>query len=193
MVEKAGKRRNNRGQELQDAAATLFATQGYEKTTIREIAKAVNMLPGSAYYHFDSKQELLLAIYREGVARVCQKVDEAIAAETDPWQRLAAGLGAHLSAILDVQNYPRVLISVVPSQVPEIAEELTTQRDMYEVRFTRLLEDIDLPGGVDRRLLRLFLMGAVNWAEVWYDPDKSSPEAIAEAFIQFLIRPLKPS
>lgn len=191
MAEKAGKRKNNRGQELQDAAATLFATQGYEKTTIREIAKAVNMLPGSAYYHFSSKQELLLAIYREGVARVCKKVDEAIARETDPWKRLAAGLGAHLSAILDEQNYPRVLISVVPSQVPEIAEELTEQRDRYEIRFTRLLDEIDLPEKADRRLLRLFLMGAVNWAEVWYDPGKSTPEDIAGAFIAFLTHPLK--
>ena len=59
---KAG-RSHNRLQAVLDAGAKLFATKGYKATTMRDIASEAGMLPGSLYYHFESKQDLLLEIY----------------------------------------------------------------------------------------------------------------------------------
>ena len=42
-----------------DQAAKLFRTQGFEGTSVRDIARAVGMLPGSLYCHFATKEELL--------------------------------------------------------------------------------------------------------------------------------------
>jgi hypothetical protein len=47
-----------------------------------------------------------------------------------------------------------------------------------------------LPRGTDRRLLRLMLLGAVNWAQVWYRPDRSSIEDISRSFVDNLRLPL---
>ncbi|MEO1059336.1 MAG: helix-turn-helix domain-containing protein, partial [Actinomycetota bacterium] len=54
-------RENNRSQMLLDAAAELFATQGYAATTVRDITSAIGMASGSSYYHFRTKAEMLLA------------------------------------------------------------------------------------------------------------------------------------
>ncbi|PYQ46008.1 MAG: hypothetical protein DMF77_02445 [Acidobacteria bacterium] len=38
-----------------DAAARLFRAKGFEATTVREIAKAARMLPGSLHYRYPTK------------------------------------------------------------------------------------------------------------------------------------------
>ena len=79
-----GPRQDNRRERLMDAAAELFSRRGYRATTVRDIAAAVGMLPGSVYYHFPSKGALLLAVYEEGVRRVTRRVDEAVAQAEGP-------------------------------------------------------------------------------------------------------------
>lgn len=48
--------------EIHRAAVNLFSTQGYDKTSLREIAEQVGITKASLYYHYSSKQELLRAI-----------------------------------------------------------------------------------------------------------------------------------
>ena len=79
-------RGENRREALLDAAAAMFAAKGYDGTSIRDIAGAVGMLPGSLYYHFKSKEELLLAVYRKGVARFEAAIDAALGeTAAEPW------------------------------------------------------------------------------------------------------------
>ena len=42
------------------AAAALFRERGYERTTVKEIAEACDMLPGSLHYRYPSKESLLV-------------------------------------------------------------------------------------------------------------------------------------
>ncbi|MGH7917667.1 MAG: helix-turn-helix domain-containing protein, partial [Candidatus Binataceae bacterium] len=71
-------RQDNRRGQLLDAAARLFRERGYHATSMRDIAKAVGMLSGSIYYHFDSKEEMLVAVYEEGARRFSEAVDSAV-------------------------------------------------------------------------------------------------------------------
>ncbi|TDO68572.1 TetR family transcriptional regulator [Kribbella sp. VKM Ac-2571] len=48
--------------EIHRAAVELFSTQGYDKTSLREIAEQVGITKASLYYHYSSKQQLLRAI-----------------------------------------------------------------------------------------------------------------------------------
>ena len=59
----------NRRQALILAAAQLFKLKGYDATTTREIAAQIGMQPGSPFYHFGNKQDLLLAVMVEGMKR----------------------------------------------------------------------------------------------------------------------------
>lgn len=190
MPQAKPRKSNNRLDQLLDAAAGLFAAKGYRETTIREISNAIGMLPGSVYYHFPSKHELLLAVYEEGVRRMLQRLEGAHDASEDPWRQVERTLVAHLEAILDQSDYARVLISVRPEQVPEVSAALRKLRDRYERHFRDLVEALPLPPSTDRGLLRLMLIGAANWTQIWYHPGGRSPAEIGAAFVGFLRNPL---
>ena len=188
-----GKRTSNsRLDLLLDAAADHFAAKGYRETTIRDISHSIDMLPGSVYYHFSSKHELLLAVYEEGVRRILQRVEKEMSGRIrDPWNRVEAVVIAHLETVLDQSDYARVLISVMPDQVPEVADQLRELRNQYEEHIRSMIDELPLPRNVDRHLLRLFMMGGINWAQIWYRPGGQKPAEIGKAFVSFLRRPLE--
>ncbi len=183
-------RQDNRRRQLLDSAARRFAGQGFRATTIRDVAGDAGMLPGSVYYHFASKNDLLLAVYEEGVRRVAANLDRAVDGIAEPWARLEAASRAHLNTVLDRSDYAQVMVRVLPQDAREVSDRLVALRDHYEARFERLVDDLGLPSAAERRDLRLFLLGALNWAQVWYRPGAETPADIARRFTGYLRRAL---
>jgi TetR/AcrR family transcriptional regulator, cholesterol catabolism regulator len=179
-------RQDNRRQQLLDVAARLFRERGYHVTSMREIAHEVGMLSGSIYYHFSSKEELLLAVYEEGLRHIAEQVDAAVAERNTPWERLEAGCTAHLEALLELSDYTQVMIRVLPPEGGKVAERLLELRDQYEARFRELIGALALPETADRRYLRLLLMGGLNWSHVWYRQGGDIPAVIAHRMIDLL-------
>jgi len=177
------KRQANRWPALLVAAATKFAEQGYHATTIRDLAAATMMTPGAIYFHVPNKQTLLLAVYEEGVQRIVDRVDRAVAGGETGWSRLAAAVEAHLEAILDVSAFSRVVIRILPDDVPEVSADLTRLRDRYEDRFRALFDEVKLPEGMAPGLARLFLLGSLNWTPVWHRPGRTSISEIARQML----------
>ncbi len=183
----APKRGSSRLPRLLDEAAHAFALRGYAAASVREIVGPVGMLPGSLYCHFATKEALLVAVYKEGVGRIGTAVDAAVAPLDDPWQRLEAACIAHLASLLDQTDYSQVVIRVRPSDAPAAEAELIALRDSYEKRFVRLVAALPLARPTDRTLLRLMLVGALNWSQTWYrDGRGTSPDKIARRFVALL-------
>lgn len=190
-------RADNRLPQILDAAATLFAAKGYQASSIRDIVKVAGMLPGSLYYHFANKDQLLVAVYAEGVRRIGAAVDAALARQndaTEPWARLEAACVAHLESLLARSAYAKVVISVQPCDVPAVARELIALRAGYERQFVSLIAALPLPKRLrsrqSRASLRLLLLGALNWTPTWYDAayrsGRLAPPRIARNFITLL-------
>jgi AcrR family transcriptional regulator len=59
------RRRGNTRQRIQDIALELFAEQGYEKTSLREIAERLDVTKAALYYHFKTKEEILVSIFED--------------------------------------------------------------------------------------------------------------------------------
>ena len=183
-------RADNRLPLLLDEAARLFRAQGFHGTSIRDIVRAVDMLPGSLYYHFATKEDLLAAVYAEGVRRISERVGAAAAGAAEPWARLEAACVAHLESLLEESDYAQVVIRVRPSDAPSVAAHLITLRDGYERLFVDLIAALPLAPSVDRASLRLMLLGALNWTQNWYRPGRDDPAAIARHFVGLLRAPL---
>ena len=180
-------RRNNRREQVLDAAAGLFVEKGFIGTSTRDIAKATGMLPGSLYYHFTSKEDLLVAVFGEGVQRISESVDAALdAAGPDPWERLQAASAAHMSTLLEGSNYARVVIRILPSDISGVEETLVLLRNAYEARFTELFDALPLDAQTDRSVLRLMHIGAMNHVPVWYRKGRDTPVGLAQKFINTL-------
>ncbi len=77
--------KGNTKQEILEAALELFSVQGYEATSIAQIAAAVGIRKASMYSHFASKQEILDALVQAGLAQYNAR---AIFARAD-WDDLA--------------------------------------------------------------------------------------------------------
>jgi AcrR family transcriptional regulator len=172
-------RHSERRAALVEEAARLFGRQGYDKTSMRDIAAAFGILPGSLYHHFASKEQLFVAVYAAGVDRMIDAVHRATAGATDPVQRLEAACVAHLRELLGAENAMAPVLVAWPARPPALRDALVRERDRYERVLDALLADVALKPGVERRFFRLSLLGAVNWALAWYQPGRESPDTIA--------------
>jgi len=59
------RRRGNTRQRIQDVALELFAEQGYEKTSLREIAERLEVTKAALYYHFKTKEEIIVSLFED--------------------------------------------------------------------------------------------------------------------------------
>jgi AcrR family transcriptional regulator len=68
-VDRPSERRRKAKQEaIVDAASELFARDGYEGTSLADVAKAVDLTPKALYYYYDSKRDLLDHVIGRGFA-----------------------------------------------------------------------------------------------------------------------------
>ena len=180
--------KSNRRVALLAAAARHFANGGFEAASMRDIAREVGMLAGSMYYHFPSKDALIEELYALGVGQVTSAVERALVDVTGPWPRLEAACVGHLDALLSDSSFARVMTADLSRVPPRLRRRLVARRDAYEQRFTALISDLPLPPDIDRRLLRLHVLGALNWTPTWYRPGGETPAAIARALARCIRR-----
>lgn len=154
---------------------------------MRDIAAATGILPGSIYYHFDSKDELLLQVYRAGVDQITSAFNLAVTSFDDPWDRLRAGMSALIQAVSQEGAQTRVIFKVQPDEVPAYKNQLVAIRDEFEALFRATIDDLPLNPWVDKHLLRLMLLGAGNHTQLWFsETGQYSAEEVADQFCAFV-------
>jgi AcrR family transcriptional regulator len=77
-----------RREQLIAVATKLFAKTGYDATTTAEIAKAAGVTEPILYRHFESKQELFVAIVRDVSAQTMRGWNESIQGTNDPAEKI---------------------------------------------------------------------------------------------------------
>lgn len=174
------------------AATRLFGERGYSGTTMRDIAKAVGILPGSLYAHIESKEAVLVEIIEGGVDRFNDAVTEIRARELDPEAALRAAVHRHLEIVAD--NPQRTLIVFHQWRFLSDANRtrLLAKRAAYEEFFTTTLGAGVAEGVFDARLdpkvTVLGILGALNWTPEWYSPHgPAAPGEIADKIADSLL------
>lgn len=56
----------------------------------------------------------------------------------------------------------------------------------YEAVFKRIIADLQLPPNISPSLLRLLILGSLNWTQTWYKPGKAGPDEIAHTLVNIL-------
>lgn len=173
------------------AAGRLFREKGFAATTVREIAQAAELLPGSLHYRYASKDDVLVALMERGVKRAIAAVTEAIASTRDPVERLRLGLRAHLELLCQGDDSLYVLLYDFRSLPPAAKDGVEKSRGRYEAFWDGMLYEAWGTGRsrsvLDVELVRQFGMGAINWVATWYRPDSGrTPAQIADTFWTYL-------
>ncbi|MGH8237680.1 MAG: TetR/AcrR family transcriptional regulator, partial [Steroidobacteraceae bacterium] len=99
-----------RRRALVAAAAKLFRRYGYQRTTARDIAGALGVHSGSIFYHFDSKEQILIAVMLEGMQQFAVAASVPLADAHTPLHRLRALFYGHLTALHGGGNEQAVVI-----------------------------------------------------------------------------------
>jgi len=190
---KAAPRERSPGERVLQAAARLFREQGYAATTLRDIARAAGMLPGSLHYRYPSKEDILSALMERAIDRLIEGVQAAASAEADPVERVRLAILAHVRILLSREDSVYVLLYDWRSLSPSAERAIARQRRRYEEFADELLAhaaaSAELQPGVDLYLLRQFGFGAASWVAQWFDPKgRYTPDDIADAFFRYLTR-----
>lgn len=166
-------------ERILQAAFTVLSKQGYENTSIKDIAEEAGVAQGLVHYHYKSKQLLVLAV----LAFVCDKVEIGTAGEAgalaafeqtkamlrDPESRLANALYVQLIGVglhdAEIGNGVREFITTERTHITELAAEVLKERDQ-DVRPAR-----GIAGVVWAAVLGIMIQNLV-------DPDFDTDEAI---------------
>lgn len=156
------------------AAAEVFRRKGFEPTTIRDIADACGMQPGTLHYRYPSKESILVDMMRYCIRRVSTEVTEAASKETDPLLGIRAGLRAHIGFMISERDMVHTLLFDWRSLSGSARDELIYQRDAYEQLWGEFVKKLAVSGvvrpGVNLGLLRFVGFGAGNWVATWFRP-----------------------
>lgn len=157
---------------LRVAAAELFLKVGYDRATVRDIAKMVGLQSGSIFYHYKTKEDILVDVMSEGLRQFAEAVNQPLRDAKTPREKLRRLFLGHLEALLNPDNSE---IAVVLSEWRQLSAQsrrlVVTLRDEVDDTWNDVLREAAAQGLVqgDLRILRLSMLGAINWSLQWYD------------------------
>ena len=146
-------------------AASVFADKGYHPTTMRDLSAASGMSLAGMYYYVRGKEDLLALIQERCFTLVLEGARRAVAAATDPQERLQAFIRHHVSFFAQHMAEMKVLShEASPRGVSAI------KRRYVDLLETILKEAAPEQSGPDRSAATYILFGMMNWIYNWYDP-----------------------
>ncbi|WP_209428507.1 TetR/AcrR family transcriptional regulator [Pararhodobacter sp. SW119] len=176
--------------QILDIAARHFRTRGYAAVSMRDIATEAGMRTPSLYYHFPSKDDLVIAVMDRGIAVVRETVVAALDAlppDAGTKHRLVKAMRAHLHALHSLSDYTSANVRIF-GQLPEALRSANLpERRAYQAIWSELLAPTCV---ADRSRLPervAIFIGAMNATLEWVDPARSDLEALADHLAQVLL------
>jgi AcrR family transcriptional regulator len=180
---KAGQTR----QRILDAAAAWFRNKGLAFTSMADLAKFIGVKTSSLYYHFESKDALIEETLRIGIELVHNEVREAVESlgpGATHRERIRAAILAHVRTILGDNDYSSANIINYSHAPVNVRQKNREVRAAYGRYWASLLEAAQRDGAIakdmDLSIVRLLLIGALNWTVEWYSPNGKTPDEIGD-------------
>ncbi|MBF6617316.1 TetR/AcrR family transcriptional regulator [Pollutimonas thiosulfatoxidans] len=175
-------------------AARLFRENGYERTTVRELAEAVGLRSGSLFHHFKSKEEILVAVMANGIQSVIDEGRQLVQQHADPAGRLEGLFRLHMHSIISGVggDAMHAMIYDWRSLSREAREPIEQLSKAYEQLWHEAI-DLAVASGLlqgDAAIIRKHLLGGMNATVRWYRPDGRLG---AEAFIDQMLQAALPA
>ena len=101
----------DRRDQILAASAALFAAHGFEQTSVRQIAERVDMLPGSLYHHFATKEDILHEILRAPLERTLQVQQGLLRIEGTAEVRLVSSVRQRFRDFVDHRELNAILLN----------------------------------------------------------------------------------
>jgi len=164
-------------------AAKLFASKGYERSSITDLSEACQLSRGALYHYFGSKEAILFAMLDRLVHSLLERLKAAAAPGGAPVETLARVIEAFVEHNARSPDEQVILLNDLGALSEREQNEITR----IERQIVNLVADVLVPLNSSRKITRstkkiytMMLVGIVNYTFTWYDPKGSvSPKQFA--------------
>jgi len=178
-------------------SSQVFAEQGFEATSVRDISRAAGVSLSGIYYYFESKQHLLYLIQSATFTFVLESLKARLTGITEPAERLRLLVLNHIEYFLTHPNEMKVLSHEEDALVDPYREKVQAIKRRYYAMAREIFEALTAEGvapGVNPRIAVLSLFGMMNWPYKWHKP-RVDPDAqeLTAAIVGIFLHGVLPS
>jgi AcrR family transcriptional regulator len=164
------------------ATKTLWQ-KGYDKTSIRDIAKATDMTTAGLYYYFKSKEELLFQILKGHMTDMIAGIEKIPVESTDPLGLIKLYIHYQINSYCTDKYRTKLILNDDDCLTGEWYKEIKNSQRQYLDFWRRALENYCRKEGLSLNNIAIdahCLVGMCAWIYRWYDPKGDmSPEKLA--------------
>lgn len=167
-------------------AAHVFAEEGYEKASMRTLARAADIsLPG-LYYYVSCKEELLFLIQFQVFGVLTEELEAILETNAAPEAHLDEMVSGHVRYV--VQHLPELKVCTkdLDSLKGKYYQLVLERRQRYFELTRGILERLRRQDGgsrVEPNLGTLHLFGSLNWLVMWFDPRRNDPTELSQSLV----------
>jgi TetR/AcrR family transcriptional regulator, cholesterol catabolism regulator len=184
-----------RRRQIEDVASSLFSSRGYAATSMRDIAKVLDLQGGSLYAHIPSKEAVLAAIVEEAAEAFHAAVRPVAERRGPAAERLREMIAAHVRVVTGARERAKVFLFEWTFLGEQRREAVRRSRRAYQAYFERVVAEGVAAGELrtaDPRLAAVFILSAMNAMAHWYRPDGAlEPEALAGHYADLFLTGLQ--
>jgi TetR/AcrR family transcriptional regulator, cholesterol catabolism regulator len=154
-------------------AAQIFAEEGFEGTSMRDISRVTGVSLSGLYYYFESKQRLLYLIQYNTFTFIMEQLLSRLYAVHEPAARLRVLVQNHIEYFLSHPNEMKVLAHEEEALAPPLRDEVAAIKRRYYALAREIFDGLAAEGlapGVQPRVAILSLFGMMNWVYKWHNP-----------------------
>ncbi|HEX6803300.1 MAG TPA: TetR/AcrR family transcriptional regulator [Terriglobales bacterium] len=181
-------------QEILRAAARLFQQQGYDATSMNDVAAALKLSKGGLYHHFQSKDEILFNLMNHAMDITEENVLKPVMAIPDPEQRLRSLIRRHIAVVLSEREREiTVLLHENHPLPPTLRKRINARKKDYIHFLENLVAEVQRARGsqgtVTPRAAAFALLGMLNWIYQWYRPEGTlQEETLAQQYTEIFFQ-----
>lgn len=198
-LESSGSKSARTRARLLDAAAEVLSRKGFSGARLSDIADQAHVQAPAIYYYYPSREDLIEEVMYVGAAAMREHLEQALhglPAGTTPSDRISAAVETHLRHELEISDYSKAIIRNA-NQLPEqISRRALAEVAAYNEIWRSLIADLEgagqLRADVDPAVARMIVLGALNWAAEWWDPERGSIERVIATTQSMILHSLRP-
>jgi AcrR family transcriptional regulator len=181
----APRRRGRPGHDLDavlSAAVRLFNDQGYDATSMFDIAESLGITKSSVYHHISGKEQLLQMAMDRALDGLFEAAAEVRSLGLPAIDRLERLIRRSVLVLDELFPYVTVLLRVRGNTAVE--QHALARRREFDGLVTDLVKQAQAEGGVrpdvDPATAARLLLGMVNSLTEWYEPRPGSAATLAD-------------
>lgn len=185
-------RRANTGVAIRDAALELFARRGFAGTSMRDIARHVEITPANLYNYTPSKEHLLWEVMEHIMTELLSDLDQTLTNGPCSGGRLVGFVRRHVAYHARNRREARVGNTQIEFLEPDHRKQTKAFRDAYERGLRSILQaglDAGMFGASEVRFASFAILEMGISVSIWYRSDgELSVDELADLYVHFALR-----